>query len=177
MANQTTRGTHAVLTTLLITIATWIPIPVRAEPAEPQNATPGTDIQIERGRYIVSIASCNECHTEGYMASGGRVPESEWLTGSSIGYQGAWGTSYASNLRLRLASMTESNWLILARTARLPPMPWNALQKMNDADLVAVYHFIRSLGPKGERSLRSARPGVTVNTPTVVYPAQDPAKQ
>lgn len=40
---------------------------------------------IERGRYLVEIAGCNDCHTLGYAQSGGQVPESTWLTGDSLG--------------------------------------------------------------------------------------------
>ena len=47
-----------------------------------------------------AVASCNDCHTPGYMQKGGAVPVGEWLTGTPVGYQGPWGTTYAANLRL-----------------------------------------------------------------------------
>lgn len=34
------------------------------------------DKLIERGRYVVTIGSCNDCHTPGYAQSGGQAPES-----------------------------------------------------------------------------------------------------
>lgn len=163
----------AAATLITATFIFAIPAPVRADAA---NSTPGTDFQIARGRYIVTISACNECHTKGYAGRAGQVPESEWLTGAAVGYQGPWGTSYPSNLRLTVAAMTESDWLVFARAPRLPPMPWSTLREMRDDDLRAVYHFIRSLGPKGERAPPAAGPGIAVNTPFIVFTPQNPAK-
>lgn len=159
-----------IVTTFLVAMVTCIPRAAQADP----NSTPGTDFQIARGRYVVAISACNECHTKGYAARAGQVPESEWLTGVAVGYQGPWGTSYPSNLRLTVAAMTESDWLVFARAPRLPPMPWSILREMRDDDLRAVYHFIRSLGAKGERAPPAAGPGVAVNTPFIVFTPQSP---
>ncbi|MEJ2396973.1 MAG: cytochrome C, partial [Gammaproteobacteria bacterium] len=30
---------------------------------------------LERGRYLVRIGGCNDCHTAGYAESGGKTPE------------------------------------------------------------------------------------------------------
>src|SRR5262245_23109438 len=57
---------------------------------------------LERGRYLVKIAGCNDCHTPGYLLSAGQVPEALWLTGDSFGWRGPWGTTYATNLRLKM---------------------------------------------------------------------------
>ena len=56
------------------------------------------DTLIDRGRYLAQVAGCNDCHTSGYLMSGGKVSESEWLKGDSFGWRGSWGTTYASNL-------------------------------------------------------------------------------
>jgi hypothetical protein len=97
------------------------------------------------------------------------MPTSEWLTGAPLGFKGPWGTSYAANLRLTVDSLTEDQWVTFARVPRRPPMPWFNLRDMNDADLRAMYRFIRDLGPKGERAPAAAAPGVTVNTPVIVF--------
>ncbi len=123
-----------------------------------------TAAELERGRYVTQTSGCNDCHTPGYPESGGTLPAAEWLTGSDVGFQGPWGTSYPSNLRLTVQELTEEQWLALARSPRLPPMPWFSLRDMSDADLIAMYHFIRSLGPKGERAPAPAAPGVRVET-------------
>ena len=36
---------------------------------------------LDRGRYLVKIAGCNDCHTPGYAEIAGKVPEDQWLTG------------------------------------------------------------------------------------------------
>ena len=48
---------------------------------------------IERGRYVVKIGGCNDCHTPGYVQANGAVPEATWLIGDTLGYRGPWGTS------------------------------------------------------------------------------------
>ena len=118
---------------------------------------------IERGRYLTRIGGCNDCHTAGFMLNDGQVAESQWLTGDSIGWRGPWGTTYALNLRLYLDGMTEEQWIARARSLRTrPPMPFWALNEMSDEDLGAFYHFVRSLGPKGEHA------------PAYVPPDQEP---
>src|SRR5688572_27076595 len=66
--------------------------------------------QISRGRYVVKVAGCNDCHTPGYAQSAGRIPESKWLIGDSLGWQGPWGTTYPANLRRFTQGMTERQW-------------------------------------------------------------------
>ena len=47
----------------------------------------------DRGRYVVTIAGCNDCHTPNYGLGGGKVDEKQWLTGDSLGWRGPWGTT------------------------------------------------------------------------------------
>jgi len=105
---------------------------------------------VDRGRYVVRTAGCNDCHTANYPEAAGNVPEREWLTGMPVGFQGPWGTTYPANLRLSLAAMTEAQWLVRARQPMRPPMPWFSLRDMSDDDLRAVYAYVRSLGPAGK---------------------------
>jgi mono/diheme cytochrome c family protein len=120
---------------------------------------------IERGRYLVTLAGCNDCHTPGFMEKGPEVPEGQWLTGLGIGFSGPWGTTYPANLRRIVASITEEQWMVRARVTRLPPMPSYALQSMTDEDLRAVYRYVRSLGPAGEDAPAYVAPGGKVDTP------------
>ena len=133
--------------------------------------------QVERGRYLVTISGCNDCHTPGGAQMGPAVPEKDWLTGVPVGYQGPWGTSYASNLRLVINSMNETQWLAHARQQRLPPMPWFNLKAMTDDDLKAVYAFVRSLGPAGVATPAYVAPGGKVTTPYFVFVPRVDQKQ
>lgn len=122
-----------------------------AAPAEVRPpAAANHDAQIERGRYMVVTGHCNNCHTEGYAAKSGDVPEAKWLLGNSVGWRSKTGTVYAPNLRLYVQSMSVEAWLVAAREARpRPPMPWWSLSETNDDDLVAMYAYIASLKPVG----------------------------
>jgi mono/diheme cytochrome c family protein len=132
----------------------------------------------ERGRYLVQIGGCNDCHTPRYTETGGTLPEKDWLVGNPVGFRGPWGTSYPSNLRLLVQFLTEDQWLAYARQPRLPPMPWFALRDMSDADLRAIYRYIDRLGPKGDIAPQHVPPGGVVTTPYIdLMPRNLPARQ
>lgn len=127
---------------------------------------------VARGRYLARIAGCNDCHTPGYAQTGGQVDEKLWLTGDAIGWQGDWGTTYPANLRLAMARYSEDEWVRLARTAQYrPPMPWFALRDMTEADLRALYRYVRHLGPAGEPAPAYLPPGQAARGPVIAFPA------
>lgn len=126
----------------------------------------------ERGRYIIKIAGCNDCHTAGYAEAAGKVPEKDWLKGDTIGWRGPWGTTYASNLRLYMQNLSEDQWIQVSRTVEFrPPMPWFALREMTEHDLRAIYRFIRNLGPAGEPAPRYLPPDQEPRGPIILFPS------
>ncbi|HSN21210.1 MAG TPA: c-type cytochrome [Usitatibacter sp.] len=126
---------------------------------------------IARGRYLVKIAGCNDCHTPGYGSSGGKVPEDRWLTGDRVGWNGPWGTTYPANLRLALNGMSEDHWVHLAKTAKYrPPMPWFALHDMSEQDLRDIHRYVRSLGPAGEPAPAYLPPEAKPSGPVIAFP-------
>lgn len=131
---------------------------------------------LERGRYLVQVGGCNDCHTPGYPESGGQLPEAQWLTGTPVGFSGPWGTSYPANLRLSVARMSEQQFLARSRAPMLPPMPWYNLRDMAEDDLVAVYRYIRSLGPAGVEVPAPLAAGERAATPTIVFVPQGPGE-
>ena len=60
-------------------------------PGQLMAETSGDDM-VERGKYLVVVTGCNDCHTAGYLFSQGDVPEEEWLTGNPVGWRGPWGS-------------------------------------------------------------------------------------
>ena len=127
---------------------------------------------VDRGRYLARIAGCNDCHTPGYAEKGGQVDESLWLTGDRLGWQGPWGTTYPSNLRLVLSRMGEDEWVRVAKNAKFrPPMPWFNLHDMSEADLRALHRYVRHLGPAGEPAPAYLPPGQAAKGPVIAFPA------
>lgn len=134
-------------------------------------AAAGQDRQVERGRYLVGIAGCNDCHTPGFAEKGGRVPESEWLTGDALGWRGPWGTTYAPNLRLYMQGLSEDEWVKKASTlSTRPPMPWFNLHRMSKSDLRAMYRYVRHLGPAGKPAPEYVSPDRVPPQPYVQFP-------
>lgn len=128
--------------------------------------------QVARGKYLVTVGGCNDCHTAGYLQSEAKVPESQWLQGQAVGFQGPWGTTYPANLRLVVSRLTEDQWLLHARAQRLPPMPWFNLAKMTDDDLKAIFAYVKSLGEPGVAVPAYVPPGGKVETPYFVFVPQ-----
>lgn len=154
------RGTLAVAAILQVALISHA---IGAEPARAAH--------VQRGRYLVQVAGCNDCHTAGYAQSGGKVAEKDWLTGDSLGWSGPWGTTYAINLRLFVKDMTAAQWLATTRaTVSRPPMPWLSLHTMKDDDLLGIYHYLRSLGPAGKLAPDYLPPGGKPTTPVVRFP-------
>lgn len=132
---------------------------------------------VARGEYLVRTSGCNDCHTAGYAERGGKVDKAQWLLGSPLGYNGPWGTTYATNLRLHLKDMTEAQWLEYSANLRTRPiMPDFAVREMTREDRRAIYRFVQSLGPAGEPAPAYLPPGRTPPAPyfTLVLP-QAPA--
>ncbi|WP_235943583.1 c-type cytochrome [Zoogloea dura] len=141
----------------------------------PAGASFATDTgDVARGRYLIAIGGCNDCHTPGYAQQGEKIPEAARLTGAGLGFSGPWGVSYPTNLRLAAAQTSEDEWQSRARRNGLPPMPWSALQAMSRDDLAAIYRYLRALGPAGEAAPAALAPGQAIPTPHFVFVPQPP---
>ena len=135
-----------------------------------QKAAKRLPAEAARGRYLVQIAGCNDCHTAGYAPSGGKVEEKLWLTGDQLGYRGPWGTTYPSNLRLLVKEMTADQFVKHARSEFRPPMPWFNVRDMSDRDVKAIYAFLKHLGPAGQPAPQYVPPDKTPGGPFVQFP-------
>src|SRR5207342_492968 len=69
--------------------------------AMPPSATPAVNAEsMERaGEYLTIVGSCNDCHTQGWVESKGKIPPADRFAGLDVGFRGEWGTSYGKNLR------------------------------------------------------------------------------
>jgi len=148
-----------------------LPVTAFAE-AEPHVAAVSA---VDAGRYLVIVGGCNDCHTPAFAETGGQVPEDEWLTGVAVGWRGPWGTTYASNLRLVVQGLSEEAFLgVLRNRKERPPMPWQNVNHLSQADAAAIYQYIRSLGPKGEAMPTAVAADVEPTTPYFLFVPQQP---
>ena len=139
--------------------------------AAPALAQQKADPLVKRGRYLVQIGGCNDCHTAGYAPSGGKVPEAQWLMGDALGWHGPWGTTYPTNLRLYMQNLTEDQWVTKAKTLKTrPPMPWFNVRDMSTSDLRSMYRYIRHLGPGGKPAPDYLPPEKAPPQPYVAFP-------
>ena len=120
----------------------------------------------ERGRYVTRIAGCNDCHTPMYMPKNGEVALDQWMIGVPIGWKGPWGTTYASNVREKAFSMTEDAWVVYLKNLKArPPMPFFAVNEMNEVDSRSLYRFLKSLGKNDQKIPAPLPPGKNPETP------------
>jgi mono/diheme cytochrome c family protein len=106
-------------------------------------------------------------HSLGGHPSSLAVPPPPAATGPWVGsvtdtftaWSGPWGVSYTANLTpdkaTGLGEWTEQQFVDTIRTGRrqgrgreiLPPMPWPAFKNLNDADLKAIFAYLRTVKP------------------------------
>ena len=136
-------------------------------------AKPANVKQVERGRYLTIVGSCNDCHTAGFAERDGDVPEKEWLLGSGpLGFRGPWGTTYPPNLRVTVSRLTEAQWVKYAKALKTrPPMPWFNLTQWTEADLRAFYQYVKQMGPVGEPAPPYLPPDKEPKPPYIQWPA------
>jgi mono/diheme cytochrome c family protein len=90
------------------------------------------------------------------------APSGPWvgsMAASSTAWAGPWGISYTANLTpdkaTGLGEWTEQQFVETIRNGRrqgrgreiLPPMPWPAFKNLNDADLKAMFAYLRTIKP------------------------------
>jgi mono/diheme cytochrome c family protein len=132
---------------------------------------------IKHGEFLVGYGGCNDCHTPGWGEHGGQAPRDRLLTGGGLAFQGPWGTTYPTNLRLFVDKLSLQQWVHAARTMKARPlMPWWTFRYLSDADLADMYHYIRSLGPAGQPAHAYVAPGQDAPAPymRMVLPTAPP---
>jgi hypothetical protein len=121
--------------------------------AIPAAGSASDEVSVERGLLVSIIGGCHDCHTQGYNESEGKIDPAKALMGSSVGWRGPWGTTYARNLRRVAAEgATEDGFLRNMKSLRtLPPMPWYNVRAMPESDLRSLYRYLKSLDPVDPR--------------------------
>jgi mono/diheme cytochrome c family protein len=161
----------ALVTATLCVVA----IGYRSVTAQTAGGGPANAPDVARGRYVVDISGCNDCHTAGYAEAGGKAADTAKLKGDMVGHRGPWGTTYATNLRLSIGRLSEDAWVQRAKALMTrPPMPWFNIRAMNEADLRSLHKYIKSLpGDAGMPAPSFVPPNQQPKPPLVRYPGVD----
>jgi mono/diheme cytochrome c family protein len=126
---------------------------------------------LQAGEYLTTVGGCNDCHTQNWVESNGKVQPADRFAGMNVGFRGPWGTSYGKNLRTIVQRMSEDRWVKVLQTADSgegrPPMPWWNTAQMNERDLRAMYRYVKSLGPKVNGVPRGLSPEKEPTTPYI----------
>jgi len=132
--------------------------------------------QVERGRYLVTITGCHDCHSpkikemtpdltralSGRPSTTALPSETKTEVHASLdltAWTGPWGYSVASNLTPEPTTgigtrYNEASFLATMRTGKkpngtpiMPPMPSVVYQNMTDDDLKAIFAYLRTIKP------------------------------
>ncbi len=118
---------------------------------------------VTRGRYLVTIMSCNDCHTPGYFY--GAPDTLRRLAGSDLGWVGPWGVVHARNLTpdstTGIGSWTKEQIVTALRSGNTPSgvqlaaiMPWaNYASILDEGDAMAIASYLKSLPPVTHKNL------------------------
>jgi mono/diheme cytochrome c family protein len=125
-------------------------------------------VSVERGLHISIIGGCHDCHTEGYNEANGQIDPAKALKGVPLGWRGPWGTTYAKNLRLVAANISEDEFVgFMKGLQTLPPMPWYNVRAMEENDIRSLFQYIKSLGEPGEAMPDVVPPDAEPTTPYI----------
>jgi mono/diheme cytochrome c family protein len=125
--------------------------------------------QVERGRYLVQLGGCTDCHTPGHLL--GKPDTARFLGGSDVGLEVAGlGTFIAPNLtpdeETGLGTWTREQIIAAIQTGVRPDgrvlapiMPWRAYAEMTKPDVGAVVDYLKSLPRVSHKVLGPFGPG------------------
>lgn len=125
-----------------------VPEPLDAPVPEPDVSTPE-----KRGKYLVTIAGCTDCHTP-QDAHGHPLPGMDFAGGFIL--DGPWGRVASANITpdasgisyYDLATFTETIRTGFVGARKLNQiMPWHAYRGMTDEDIAAMFAYLRTLKP------------------------------
>ena len=141
------------------------------------------DAEVARGRYLVVIAGCSDCHTPGALI--GAPDMKRYLGGSDVGFsipgQGVFvGENLTPDKETGIGSWTSDEIVTAIRMGKRPDggelspvMPYAAFSHLTDEDAQAIAAFLKSLPAVSNKNVgpfKSSEP-VTINVSAVLPPA------
>jgi len=115
------------------------------------------DTLVERGKYLVTVGSCTDCHTPGSFF--GKPDMARFLGGSDVGFAipglGVFvGRNLTPDKETGLGKWTRAQIITAFTTGKRPDgrmlapiMPYEAYQHLKHSDAVAIAAYLQSLKP------------------------------
>jgi len=115
------------------------------------------ETQVERGKYLVSIIPCTDCHTPGTFL--GHADTKRYLGGSEVGFEvPGLGVFYGPNLtpddETGLGKWTKEQIATAITEGKrpdgrilAPPMPVDEFKNLKHSDALAIAAYLKSLPP------------------------------
>ena len=140
--------------------------------------------QLDRGKYLVVVASCNDCHTPGFFL--GKPDMAKYLGGSDVGFEipglGVFaGRNITPDKETGIGNWTDEQIATAITTGKRPDgrqlapiMPYAAFSYMTKEDVAAIVAFLRSVPPVKNEVAGPFKPGekVSIFTFRVLPPGQ-----
>lgn len=113
--------------------------------------------QVQRGKYLVSVIPCTDCHTPGTLL--GKPDMKRYLGGSDVGFEvPGLGIFYGPNLTpdkdTGLGNWTNEQIATAITTGKAPdgrqlapPMPVESFKNLTHADALAIAAYLKTLPP------------------------------
>jgi mono/diheme cytochrome c family protein len=127
------------------------------------------DSQLDRGKYLVVVASCNDCHTPGFFL--GKPDTAKYLGGSDVGFEipglGVFaGRNITPDKETGIGNWTDEQIATAITSGKRPDgrqlapiMPYAAFSYMTKEDVAAIVAFLRSVPPVKNEVAGPFKPG------------------
>jgi mono/diheme cytochrome c family protein len=123
------------------------------EPLDAPVPPPDVSTPEKRGKYLVAIAACADCHTP-QNAHGQPLPGMDFAGGFIL--EGPWGRLASANITPDASGISYYDQATFTQAIRTgfvgarkvsQIMPWHVYRGMTDEDIAAVYAYLKTLKP------------------------------
>ena len=174
------RWTRLIGTLVAVTSACLAVLAVSCATNPPGSTAAAKPDPVVRGRYLVTIMSCNDCHTPGTFY--GAPDTTRRLSGSDLGWAGPWGVVHPRNLTpdsaTGIGTWTKEQIVTALRTGNTPSgvqlapiMPWmNYASILDEDDAMAIASYLKSLPSVTHKNLDRIPPGGKPTGANMIFP-------